>query len=78
MFRPTTGSPLPPQLKRSTAQVQPHQFNNFTRSQTKLAENGVERSPIFPSHLDNPVNIAITQFTWNWIGWMEFIWTWMA
>ena len=55
VFRPTTGRSLSPEFKRSAAQLLPHQLDDFTGAESKLTSDGVERGPIFPCHLNNPV-----------------------
>ncbi len=61
MFRPPTGSSLPPKSERACAQVLPHQLDDFPRSQTKLTPDSIERCAILPGHLNDSIQIGICQ-----------------
>ncbi len=58
MFRLSTIGAFSPESKRIWFQFRSHQLDDFSRIEAKLFADSIERRSIFPSHLDDAVDLS--------------------
>jgi hypothetical protein len=61
MFCFATAGSSSPHFERRGLHLASHQRDHLPRSQSKLTSNRVETCPIFPGHLDDPIDIILGQ-----------------
>lgn len=58
MLGPASSCSSSPKSERIRFQLTSHQLDNLTRRKSKLGLDRVERSPVLPRHLDDPIKVV--------------------
>jgi len=73
VLRLSTGRALSPELERAGCELGTHELDHVAWRQSELSLNGIEGRSIFPRHLDDSVDVRISQRSVVLCNWIVFM-----